>query len=91
MSPTTSTSTAARAPIDIIISPFTRFARMEAAGGILLLAATLAALVWANSPWAENYHAIWHTTFTLGVGHYVLSWSRHLWVNDGLMAIFFSW
>jgi NhaA family Na+:H+ antiporter len=78
-----------RAPIEILMSPFARFARMEAAGGILLLVATVVALVWANSPWEENYHAIWHTTFTLGVGNYVLSWSRHIWVNDGLMAIFF--
>jgi NhaA family Na+:H+ antiporter len=54
-----------------------------------LLLATVVALVWANSPWAESYHAIWHTTFTLGVGRYILSWSRHIWVNDGLMAIFF--
>ena len=78
-----------RAPIDILTSPFTRFARLEAAGGILLLVATLIALVWANSPWEESYHSIWHTTFTLGVGRFVLSWSRHIWVNDGLMAIFF--
>jgi NhaA family Na+:H+ antiporter len=78
-----------RAPIEILISPFTRFAKMEAAGGILLLIATVIALVWANSPWEESYHGIWHTTFSLGVGNYVLSWSRHIWVNDGLMAIFF--
>jgi Na+:H+ antiporter, NhaA family len=78
-----------RAPIDILISPFARFAKMEAAGGILLLISTVVALVWANSPWEESYHGIWHTTFTLGVGKYVLSWSRHIWVNDGLMAIFF--
>jgi NhaA family Na+:H+ antiporter len=78
-----------RAPIEILISPFARFAKMEAAGGILLLLATVIALVWANSPWAESYHGIWHTTFTIGFGRYVLSWSRHIWVNDGLMAIFF--
>jgi Na+:H+ antiporter, NhaA family len=78
-----------RAPIEILISPFARFAKMEAAGGILLLIATVIALVWANSPWEESYHGIWHTTFTLGIGKYVLSWSRHIWVNDGLMAIFF--
>jgi NhaA family Na+:H+ antiporter len=62
---------------------------MEAAGGILLLIATIIALVWANSPWEEAYHDIWHTKFTLGVGKYILSWSRHIWINDGLMAIFF--
>src|ERR1700709_2083751 len=84
-----SSSAPNRAPTDILISPFTRFAKLEAAGGILLLVATVIALVWANSPWEESYHGIWHTTFTLGVGNYVLSWSRHIWVNDGLMAIFF--
>jgi len=89
MSVPTSSPAPNRAPIEILISPFTRFARLEAAGGILLLLATLIALVWANSPWEDSYHAIWHTTFTLGVGRYVLSWSRHIWVNDGLMAIFF--
>jgi len=78
-----------RPPIEILFSPFTRFAKMEAAGGILLLIATVIALVWANSPWEESYHGIWHTTFTVGIGNYVLSWSRHIWVNDGLMAIFF--
>jgi NhaA family Na+:H+ antiporter len=82
-------SNVGRAPIDIITSPFTRFAKLEAAGGILLLVATVIALVWANSPWEVAYHDIWHTKFTLGVGRYVLSWSRHVWVNDGLMAIFF--
>jgi len=89
MSASPSTPVPGRPPIEILISPFTRFARMEAAGGILLLLATLIALVWANSPWEANYHSIWHTTFTVGFGRYVLSWSRHIWVNDGLMAIFF--
>ncbi len=82
-------STSARAPIDVLTSPFTRFAQMEASGGILLLAATVIALVWANSPWEHSYHAIWETEVTLGYGHSVLTWSRHLWVNDGLMSIFF--
>jgi len=87
--PTANGTSPSRAPIDVLMSPFARFARLEAAGGILLLIATIVALVWANSPWAENYHDIWHTTFTLGIGRNILSWSRHVWVNDGLMAIFF--
>src|SRR5271170_525913 len=78
-----------RAPIEILLDPFTRFARMEAAGGILLMVATIAALVLANSPLEHVYHDIWETTFTVGVANHVLSWSRHHWVNDGLMAIFF--
>ena len=78
-----------RPPIDIITSPFTRFARMEAAGGILLLAATAAALVWANSRWEHSYHQIWYTQATVTLGQVSLSESRHEWVNDGLMSIFF--
>ena len=62
---------------------------MEAASGILLLIATFAALIWANSPWEHSYHTMWETDVSLGAGPAVLTWSRHLWVNDGLMSIFF--
>jgi len=78
-----------RPPIDVITSPFTRFARMEAAGGILLLVATAAALVWANSSWEHSYYEIWHTEVMISLGHLSISESRHEWVNDGLMSIFF--
>lgn len=62
---------------------------MEAAGGILLLAATIAALAWANSPWHETYEAIWEEHLTVGFGRFLLSVSRHQWIDDGLMSIFF--
>lgn len=78
-------------PIDAITSPFVRFAKMEAAGGILLLVSTVTALVWANSRWEHGYQAIWHTQMSIGFGPFLLSESRHQWINDGLMAIFFSW
>jgi NhaA family Na+:H+ antiporter len=82
-------SQTANLPIDVLTSPFVRFAKMEAASGILLLASMIAALVWANSPWAESYHAIWNTPVTLGFGQFALTETRHEWINDGLMAIFF--
>ena len=72
-----------------IVSPFARFARYEAAGGIVLIACTLVALVWANSPWAESYHHLWETHLRVGVGQWALDYSLHHWINDGLMAIFF--
>ena len=78
-------------PIDAITSPFVRFAKMEAAGGILLLVSTIAALVWANSRWEQDYQAIWHTQVSIGFGRFFLSESRHEWINDGLMSVFFSW
>src|SRR5258708_9645205 len=78
-----------RPPIDVITSPFARFARMEAARGFLLLLATAAALIWANSRWEHSYHQIWYTQATITLGQVSHSESRHEWVNDGLMSIFF--
>ncbi|ABF43069.1 sodium/proton antiporter, NhaA family [Candidatus Koribacter versatilis Ellin345] len=76
-------------PIEVLISPFVRFARMEAASGILLIVSTAAALVWANSPWKSSYDAIWDVPMVAGVGNFLLTESRHHWINDGLMSIFF--
>ena len=79
-----------RAPIEILISPFTPI--REDGGGRGHPAADCdgdRTGLGEPAPWEESYHGIWHTTFTVGIGNYVLSWSRHLWVNDGLMAIFF--
>jgi len=77
-------------PIDVIIGPFQRFAHQEAAGGVLLILFTAIALGWANSPWSDSYHAFWHgTNLTVGFGNFVLSEPVELWINDGLMAVFF--
>jgi NhaA family Na+:H+ antiporter len=76
-------------PIDTIIRPFQEFAHTAASGGVLLLAFTVAALIWANSPWSHSYHELWHTPVTAGFGGHVLSKPLELWINDGLMAIFF--
>jgi NhaA family Na+:H+ antiporter len=78
-----------RRPIDRIIRPFQQFAHTEASGGILLLVCTLAALAWANSPWSHSYHELWHTPVTAGFGGFLLAKPLELWINDGLMAIFF--
>ncbi len=76
-------------PIGVVADPLLRFAQLENAGAILLLLMTVVALVWANSPWAESYHHLWHTQVSLGWGDAVLSLPLEAWVNDGLMAIFF--
>lgn len=68
---------------------FETFFRMEAAGGILLLICAVVALVWANSPWAASYAALWQTPVTARVGALVIDKPLLLWINDGLMAIFF--
>jgi NhaA family Na+:H+ antiporter len=80
---------ARRQPVEKIVRPFQDFAEKQSSGGILLIAATIAALVWANSPWGEGYAALWHTKLTFGVGDFSLSKDLTHWINDGLMAIFF--
>jgi len=69
--------------------PLARFLHIEAAGGLLLLAATVAALVWANSPWQQSYHDFWSTEAVLRVGSFDLTEDLRHWVDDGLMAVFF--
>jgi len=76
--------------IDILTDPFERFFRTEASSGILLIVATVIALFWANSPWSGLYEKVIDYEFTLKLGElFKLSKSLLLWVNDGLMAIFF--
>lgn len=76
-------------PIQKAVGPLQKFAAHESFGGILLLIATVAALVWANSPWAHTYQAFQHLPFTIGLGKVVVSRELHFWINDGLMALFF--
>lgn len=69
--------------------PIVEFFELEAAGGILLMIATAAALLWANSPAGSTYYDFWHTYLSLGVGEWKLKLSLAHWINDGLMAVFF--
>ena len=76
-------------PVDRLLAPFREFTAREASGGLLLMAAAVIAIVWANSPAADAYVALWQTPVAIGVGDYTLSKSLLVWINDGLMAIFF--
>ena len=76
-------------PIEQVLMPFQEFFRSKATGGILLIICATMALVWANSPWGTSYVALWETKFTVGFGAATLSKPIILWVNDGLMAMFF--
>lgn len=76
-------------PIDVLMSPIHGFLRVEAAAGVLLLACTLIAVVWANSPWSDGYHHFWHTDVSVEFGDHALSLSLAHFVNDALMAVFF--
>jgi NhaA family Na+:H+ antiporter len=65
------------------------FIQQSQAGGIILLAMTVLALVIANSPLGAAYEAILETHISLHIGPWVLEESVLHWVNDGLMVIFF--
>ncbi|MDO6675571.1 Na+/H+ antiporter NhaA [Tenacibaculum sp. 1_MG-2023] len=72
-----------------IISPFKKFLKTESASGILLLVATLIALIWANSPFRDSYSALWEYKIGFKSEHLELYKPLILWINDGLMAVFF--
>jgi NhaA family Na+:H+ antiporter len=72
-----------------IIRPTQRFFKKEAASSLLLLAATIIALAWANFPVFADYHHIWHTNIGFTIGETTISKSLIHWINDGLMALFF--
>ena len=55
----------------------------------MLLGATVAALVWANSPWPDSYESVWTTKLSIQLGSEGISLDLRHWVNQGLMTFFF--
>ncbi len=72
-----------------ILSPFQKFVNLQSSTGILLLATTIIALVWANSAFSESYQSIWQYEIGIVTDSFELVKPLILWVNDGLMSIFF--
>lgn len=81
--------TPARRLVRVLSAPVERFLAVQAASGIVLLVAAAAALVWANSPAAPLYEALWATPLGLNFGAWSFERDLHWWVNDGLMTLFF--
>jgi len=72
------------------VRPLLRFTAVEAAGGIVLLVAAIAALLWANAPFGESYANFWDTRLSINIGDLIhVEESLKDVVNDALMAIFF--
>ncbi|HBP90518.1 MAG TPA: Na+/H+ antiporter NhaA [Nitrospirales bacterium] len=76
-------------PVEKLLSPLEDFTKQNASGGIVLLVCTAIALLLANSVYGDLYSAFWNLPFTIGIGPYLLEKPILLWINDGLMAIFF--
>ena len=74
---------------DQILKPAQQFFNKEASSSILLIAATVIALIWTNSDVGETYHKFWHTQISFTFGYFHISKTLLHWVNDGLMSLFF--
>lgn len=73
----------------LIIRPLTEFLDTESTGSVLLLFATIGALVWANSPWGQSYEQVWNTRLSIQAGGYELANDLRHWINEALMSVFF--
>jgi Na+/H+ antiporter NhaA len=69
-------------------TPLRQFLRTETGSAAVLLAATIAALIWANAS-HSSYTSCWDTRLSIRLGNAGLSDDLHGWVNSGLMAFFF--
>ncbi|MFW9923959.1 MAG: Na+/H+ antiporter NhaA [Candidatus Thorarchaeota archaeon] len=76
-------------PILRVVSPLQRFIQQEATSSKVLLAGILIGLIWANIPWGDTYNFVWDTIVSINIGNYSLSQPLLLWINDGLMVLFF--
>lgn len=72
-----------------ILTPFQKFVRIESLSGILLFGATFCALLVANTPLGAQFRAFWEFKLGISTSGFELIKPLILWVNDGLMAIFF--
>jgi Na+/H+ antiporter NhaA len=72
-----------------LAQPVRLFVATEAGSAVILLAATLTALLWANSPWGDTYEQVWTTELSIDLGDMGISHDLRHWINDGLMAFFF--
>ncbi|MDH3381521.1 MAG: Na+/H+ antiporter NhaA [Flavobacteriaceae bacterium] len=74
---------------NIIVTPFEKFLAIESLSGLLLFGATILALIWANSSYGNLYQEILNYNLEFKIQDFNLSKPLILWINDGLMAIFF--
>jgi len=72
-----------------LLQPLHDFLRLEAAGGLVLMATAVLALIVANSPFAVHYTVLLDLPLAISVGTFGIAKPLLLWINDGLMAVFF--
>lgn len=85
---TCSPATPLKRPIRRVLAPIREFIHTESSSGLVLLASTVLAMLWANL-WPEGYASTWDTHAALRLGAWTLDLSLRHWINDALMATFF--
>jgi NhaA family Na+:H+ antiporter len=73
----------------VVVSSIREFLKLESASGILLVASALLAMAMANSPLSGTYDLLIATPVEVRVGDFGIAKPLILWINDGLMAVFF--
>ncbi len=71
------------------VRPVQEFIQTESAGAVLLILAAVAALVWANSPWRDEYKELLATNISLDLAFWAVEGSIHFWIDDVAMVLFF--
>jgi Na+/H+ antiporter NhaA len=61
----------------------------ETGSAVVLLVATVVALLWANSTWSSSYESVWTTKLVIRIGGSGISLDLRHWINEGLMTFFF--
>ena len=69
--------------------PLHAFISIESAGGLLLLAAGVTAIIWTNSAWGDGYRDFWDAKLSVGFASFAHVMTLGQWVTDGLMVGFF--
>lgn len=72
-----------------VVVPLHRFMKNASAGGIVLFCAAILALIFSNSVLAPSFEQLWQTRFSISFGGFTVDKPLLLWINDGLMSIFF--
>ena len=72
-----------------LAAPVRDFLSTETGSAIVLLGATIVALLWSNSPWSDSYESVWTTKLSIHIGASGISADLRHWVNEGLMTFFF--
>ena len=75
--------------MDKTFSRIQEFIRLETSGGVVLMIAAIFAMITANTPLSATYDLILGTYIKVGIGNFEIAKPAILWINDGLMAIFF--